>query len=56
MWNFDAFGAESQRAYKNVPFYLSSRGYGVLVDSGAPIEFDVCQSTHSACRSSSPTT
>ncbi|NJP93450.1 alpha-xylosidase [Nonomuraea sp. FMUSA5-5] len=48
MWNFDAFGAESQRAYKNVPLYLSSRGYGVLVDSGAPTEFDVCQSTHSA--------
>ncbi|GAA5060442.1 alpha-D-xyloside xylohydrolase [Thermocatellispora tengchongensis] len=47
MWNFDAFGAESQRAYKNVPFYVSSRGYGVLVDSGAPVEFDVCQSTHS---------
>ncbi|MFC4057930.1 TIM-barrel domain-containing protein [Planomonospora corallina] len=47
MWNFDAFGAESQRAYKNVPFYLSSRGYGVLVDSGMPVEFDVCQSTHS---------
>ncbi|MGP3932387.1 TIM-barrel domain-containing protein [Nonomuraea sp. KM88] len=47
MWNFDAFGAESQRAYKNVPLYLSSRGYAVLVDSGAPVEFDVCQSTHS---------
>ncbi|MFG1750718.1 TIM-barrel domain-containing protein [Streptosporangium sandarakinum] len=47
MWNFDAFGAESQRAYKNVPFYLSSRGYGVTVDSGTPVEFDVCQSTHS---------
>ncbi|WP_049560539.1 TIM-barrel domain-containing protein [Nonomuraea sp. SBT364] len=47
MWNFDAFGAESQRAYKNVPLYLSSKGYGVLVDSGAPTEFDVCQSTHS---------
>ncbi|MEV0146737.1 MULTISPECIES: TIM-barrel domain-containing protein [unclassified Nonomuraea] len=47
MWNFDAFGAESQRAYKNVPLYVSSRGYGVLLDSGAPAEFDVCQSTHS---------
>ncbi|RVX47309.1 alpha-D-xyloside xylohydrolase [Nonomuraea polychroma] len=47
MWNFDAFGAESQRAYKNIPLYVSSRGYGVLVDSGAPTEFDVCQSTHS---------
>ncbi|SDH84070.1 TIM-barrel domain-containing protein [Nonomuraea jiangxiensis] len=48
MWNYDAFGAESQRAYKNVPLYVSSKGYGVLVDSGAPTEFDVCQSTHSA--------
>lgn len=47
MWNFDAFGAESDRAYKNVPFYLSSRGYGIVVDSGAPVEFDMCQSTHS---------
>ncbi|MGN9836711.1 TIM-barrel domain-containing protein [Nonomuraea sp. H19] len=47
MWNFDAFGAESQRAYKNVPLYLSSKGYGILVDSGAPTEFDMCQSTHS---------
>jgi alpha-D-xyloside xylohydrolase len=47
MWNYDAFGAESDRAYKNVPFYLSSRGYGILVDSGMATEFDVCQSTHS---------
>ncbi len=47
MWNFDAFGAESDRSHKNVPLYLSSRGYGVLVDSGMPVEFDICQSTHS---------
>jgi alpha-D-xyloside xylohydrolase len=47
MWNYDAFGAESDRAYKNVPFYLSSRGYGLLVDSGMATEFDMCQSTHS---------
>ncbi|MDQ7904608.1 glycoside hydrolase family 31 protein [Phytohabitans sp. ZYX-F-186] len=47
MWNFDAFGTESDRSHKTVPLYLSSRGYGVLVDSGMPIEFDMCQSTHS---------
>lgn len=47
MWNFDAFGAESDRSHKNVPFYLSSRGYGLLVDSGLPVEFDLGQSTHS---------
>jgi alpha-D-xyloside xylohydrolase len=46
MWNYDAFGSESDRSYKNIPFYLSSRGYGVLVDSGMATEFDMCQSTH----------
>nr|WP_207922520.1 TIM-barrel domain-containing protein [Micromonospora sp. KC606] len=46
MWNFDAFGADSIRAYKNIPIYLSNRGYGVLVNSGAPVEFDMAQSTH----------
>jgi alpha-D-xyloside xylohydrolase len=47
MWNFDAFGSESERSYKNVPMYLSSRGYGLVVDSGMATEFDICQSTHS---------
>lgn len=47
-WNYDAFSTESERSYKNVPFYLSSRGYGVLVDSGAATEFDLCHATH-AC-------
>ncbi|WP_026932456.1 TIM-barrel domain-containing protein [Glycomyces tenuis] len=48
MWNFDAFGSESIRAYKNVPFYMSDRGYGILVNSGSPVEFDVAQQTHAA--------
>ncbi|NUR47015.1 MAG: alpha-xylosidase [Hamadaea sp.] len=47
IWNFDAFGSEGDRAYKNVPFYQSSRGYGVVVDSGMPIEFDFGASTQS---------
>lgn len=47
MWNFDAFGSESDRSHKSIPLYLSNRGYGVLVDSGMPVEFDMCQSTHS---------
>ena len=46
-WNYDAFGAESERSYKNVPFYISSRGYGVLVDSGMATEIDLCCSTDS---------
>lgn len=29
--NTDAMGVSSRRAYKNVPFYLSSRGYGLFI-------------------------
>lgn len=31
--NEDALGANSRRAYKNIPFYLSSKGYGLLIMS-----------------------
>lgn len=29
--NEDALGANSRRAYKNIPFYVSSKGYGLLI-------------------------
>ncbi len=29
--NEDASGANSPRAYKNIPFYISSKGYGLLI-------------------------
>ena len=34
-------GTISEIAYKNIPFYLSSRGYGVLVNSPSKVEFEV---------------
>lgn len=54
MWNFDAFGSESDRAYKNVPFYQSSRGYGIVVDSGMPVEFDFGAATQSVTQILAP--
>lgn len=36
----DAIGTQSQRMYKPIPFFLSSRGYGVFVHTSAPITFD----------------
>ena len=33
--NTDAQGVNSRRAYKNVPFYLSSRGYGLFLHTSA---------------------
>lgn len=53
-WNYDAFSSESERSYKNVPLYLSSRGYGLLVGSGAATEFDLCHSTHSCVQIAVP--
>ncbi len=39
-WNEDG-GTNSEWSYKCVPFYLSSRGYGLLVNSPSRVEFEV---------------
>ncbi|MGM1017465.1 MAG: alpha-xylosidase [Actinomycetota bacterium] len=39
-WNADG-GTSSEQAYKNVPFYLTNRGYGVLVDHPGHVSFEV---------------
>jgi alpha-D-xyloside xylohydrolase len=41
IWTYDAYSAESARMYKPVPFLLSSRGWGALVHSAAPMTFDL---------------
>ncbi|MCC6804094.1 MAG: alpha-xylosidase [Anaerolineae bacterium] len=40
MWNEDG-GTLSEYAYKNVPFYLTSQGYGVLVNHPGRVSFEV---------------
>jgi alpha-D-xyloside xylohydrolase len=40
LWANDANGVESGRMYKPVPFFMSSRGYGMFVDTSAPATFD----------------
>ncbi|EDK40774.2 hypothetical protein PGUG_04872 [Meyerozyma guilliermondii ATCC 6260] len=40
MWNEDG-GTSSEWTYKNVPFYLSSRGYGVFVDNSSNVTFEL---------------
>ena len=39
-WNADG-GTSSEQAYKNIPFYLTNRGYGVLVDHPGHVSFEV---------------
>ena len=40
-WTVDAFGSTSERSHKNVPFLWSSRGFGVFLDTGARIAWDL---------------
>ena len=40
IWNADG-GTSSEQAYKNVPFYLTNRGYGVLVNNPGHVSFEV---------------
>ncbi|OIJ26736.1 alpha-xylosidase [Nocardioides luteus] len=40
VWNADG-GTSSDQAYKNVPFYLTNRGYGVLVNHSGKVSFEV---------------
>ena len=40
MWNGDG-GSCSEMAYKNIPFYITNRGYGVLVDDTGDVSFEV---------------
>jgi alpha-D-xyloside xylohydrolase len=39
-WNRDG-GTGTEQAYKNVPFYLTNRGYGVLVNHPENVSFEV---------------
>ncbi|KAK0101278.1 hypothetical protein ONS95_006457 [Cadophora gregata] len=40
LWNADG-GTSSDQAYKNVPFWMSSRGYGIFIDTPDKVELEV---------------
>jgi alpha-D-xyloside xylohydrolase len=47
MWQHNSYGVHTERAYKNVPFFVSTRGYGVFVDSITCTRFDMAAGNHS---------
>ncbi|WP_028986283.1 alpha-xylosidase [Thermicanus aegyptius] len=53
IWNEDG-GTSSEQAYKNVPFYLSSRGYGVFVNHPERVSFEVASENVSKVQFSIP--
>ncbi|MFC6963687.1 TIM-barrel domain-containing protein [Halocatena marina] len=40
LWHEEPLGTETPRAYKNIPFHLSSKGYGMLVETTARVHYD----------------
>jgi alpha-D-xyloside xylohydrolase len=40
LWNEDG-GTSSEHAYKNIPFYMTNRGYGVFVNHPERVSFEV---------------
>lgn len=40
MWNEDG-GTASELAYKNIPFYVSNKGYGVLTDNPGDVSYEI---------------
>lgn len=44
IWNADG-GTSSEQSYKSIPFYMSSNGYGVLVNHPEHVSFEVASDT-----------
>ncbi len=53
IWNEDG-GTCTEIAYKNVPFYLSSKGYGVFVNDPGPVSYEICSEQVSRAQMSVP--
>lgn len=41
MWNEDG-GTCSEISYKNIPFYITNKGYGVFVNTSAAVSYEIC--------------
>ncbi|MCX7938485.1 MAG: hypothetical protein N2545_03495, partial [Thermoflexales bacterium] len=48
LWNVEAFSNASPGAYKNIPFFMSTRGYGVFINSSNAITVRVGDLEHTA--------
>ena len=53
IWNEDG-GTASEQSYKNIPFYLSNRGYGVFVNHPEKVSYEVASEVVSKVQFSVP--
>ena len=40
-WNYDAMGVGSDKAYKNIPFFMNSKNYGVFINTTCRINYSL---------------
>lgn len=40
-WTEDPYGTNTEKSYKNVPFFLSTQGYGIFINTSNRIEYDL---------------
>ncbi|KAF8469110.1 glycoside hydrolase family 31 protein [Kalaharituber pfeilii] len=43
-------GTSSEQAYKNVPFYISSNGYGIFIDHAEPVDLEIGSERSCRCQ------
>ena len=48
IWNRNSYGARSELAYKNLPFVVGSRGYGIFVDVPTAVTFHLGSASNRA--------
>ncbi|GHU77456.1 alpha-xylosidase [Clostridia bacterium] len=53
MWNEDG-GTASELAYKNIPFYVTNKGYGVFVNSTGRASYELCSEAAASAQFSLP--
>jgi alpha-D-xyloside xylohydrolase len=53
MWNADG-GTSSELSYKNIPFYMTNKGYGVFVNDPGAVSFEVASEKVSRVQFSVP--
>ena len=53
MWNADG-GTCSELSYKNIPFYLTNKGYGVLVNHSGKVSYEIASENVSRVQFSVP--
>ncbi len=48
LWNWNAMGVNTERSYKNIPFFISSKGYGVFYNTSYKLNCDMGNTLYKA--------